>query len=89
MHDRGDYKSGWQMEREWDEKENLRKKRLAEGKDDEEEEDGSGGSDDEDKADELPFACFICRRSFVDPIITKCKHYFCEHCAIKVCFFLA
>uniref|UniRef100_A0A3Q7F805 C3H1-type domain-containing protein n=1 Tax=Solanum lycopersicum TaxID=4081 RepID=A0A3Q7F805_SOLLC len=38
MHDRGDYKSGWQMERE---------------------------------------------EPFVDPVMTKCKHYFCEHCALK------
>ncbi|KAI5336033.1 hypothetical protein L3X38_026167 [Prunus dulcis] len=26
MHDRGDYKSGWQMEREWDEAEEIRKR---------------------------------------------------------------
>ncbi|PWA42897.1 RING finger protein [Artemisia annua] len=43
MHDRGDYKSGWQMERDWDEAE----------------------------------------KPFVDPVVTKCKHYFCEHCALK------
>ena len=31
--------------------------------------------------DELPFACFICRRVWADaqdPVVTKCKHYFCE-----------
>uniref|UniRef100_A0A6N2KV06 RING-type domain-containing protein n=1 Tax=Salix viminalis TaxID=40686 RepID=A0A6N2KV06_SALVM len=45
-----------------------------------EEEGGVGHDDDED---ELPFACFICREQFVDPVVTKCKHYFCEHCALK------
>lgn len=81
MHDRGDYKSGWQMEREWDEKEKERKRNLAMGIVEEEEGGEAGGSDDED--DVLPFACFICREPFVDPVVTKCKHYFCEHCALK------
>jgi RING finger protein 113A len=72
LHDRSDYKHGWQMESD------------AVG--------GGGGedaSDDDDKKyeihsddDELPFKCFICRESFTDPIITKCKHYFCEGCAL-------
>ncbi|KAK6158863.1 hypothetical protein DH2020_006177 [Rehmannia glutinosa] len=46
MHDRGDYKSGWQLEKEWEEKEKA-------------------------------------REPFVDPVVTRCKHYFCEHCALK------
>ncbi|KAI3967137.1 hypothetical protein MKW92_006626 [Papaver armeniacum] len=29
MHDRGDYKSGWQMERKWEEAEKIRKTNLA------------------------------------------------------------
>jgi RING finger protein 113A len=82
MHDRGDYKSGWQLEREYDEAEKARKRRIAMremgGSDGEAEEDDS----DDDEA--LPFACFICREPFVDPVVTKCKHYFCEHCALKV-----
>ena len=28
--------------------------------------------------DELPFKCSICRETFKDPIVTKCRHYFCE-----------
>ena len=31
----------------------------------------------------LPHACFICRKAFVDPVVTKCGHYFCSSCAIK------
>lgn len=80
MHDRGDYKSGWQMEREWDQEEKERKQRLARGEADPEA--GEGASDDSDD-DELPFACFICREPFTDPVVTQCKHYFCEHCALK------
>ncbi|GCC21141.1 hypothetical protein chiPu_0019608 [Chiloscyllium punctatum] len=33
--------------------------------------------------DDLPFKCFICRNSFTSPVITKCKHYFCESCALQ------
>ena len=25
----------------------------------------------------------ICRKSFEDPIVTKCQHYFCEKCALE------
>ncbi|KAG9151407.1 hypothetical protein Leryth_024847 [Lithospermum erythrorhizon] len=81
MHDRGDYKSGWQIEKEWEEAEKLRKRKLALGmlEDDEE----AAGEVDEDDDDALPFACFICRNPFEDAVVTKCKHYFCEHCALK------
>lgn len=82
MHDRGDYKSGWQMEREWDEAEKERKRKLALGMLNEDDEDAEK-SDEDDDDDALPFACFICREPFVDPVMTKCKHYFCEHCALK------
>ncbi|KAL2925130.1 Zinc finger CCCH domain-containing protein 1 [Bienertia sinuspersici] len=81
MHDRGDYKSGWQMEREWDEAEKTRKRNLALGGHDSDEDNAVHDDDDDDDA--LPFACFICREPFVDPVVTKCKHYFCEHCALK------
>ena len=83
MHDRGDYKSGWQLEKEWDEAEKVRKRNLALGGDDMDDE-GAVDQGDEDDEDALPFACFICRQPFVDPVVTKCKHYFCEHCALKV-----
>lgn len=83
MHDRGDYKPGWQLEKEWEEAEKARKRGLAAG--------GGGGDgddgdqeDDDDDDDSLPFACYICRQPFEDPVVTKCKHYFCEHCALKV-----
>ena len=36
--------------------------------------------------DELPFACYICRKPWEEckrPVMTRCKHYFCEPCALK------
>ncbi|TQD83210.1 hypothetical protein C1H46_031239 [Malus baccata] len=81
MHDRGDYKSGWQMEREWEEAEKTRKRNLALGQDDVDQCEDDDDDDEEDGS--LPFACFICRKPFVDPVVTKCNHYFCEHCALK------
>lgn len=61
LHDRSDYKAGWQLEQ--DEHTGGR---------------GDAESDGDDKkyeihSDEesLPFKCFICRQSFVDPIVTK------------------
>ncbi|XP_031130811.1 zinc finger CCCH domain-containing protein 1-like [Ipomoea triloba] len=80
MHDRGDYKSGWQLEKEWDEAEKAKKRRMEMGMLDDDE---SAEQSDDDEDDAIPFACFICRQPFVDPVVTKCKHYFCEHCALK------
>lgn len=47
--------------------------------------DDEDGNDDDDDDDELPFACFICRKPWDElstAVITQCKHYFCEPCAI-------
>jgi RING finger protein 113A len=77
LHDRGDYKSGWQLEKEWDASQERERKMLL-GQEVEAEENYEIG-----KADEFPFACFICRGDFVDPVVTKCNHYFCQKCALK------
>ncbi|CAG8453355.1 5643_t:CDS:2 [Paraglomus occultum] len=62
LHDRGDYKTGWQLEREWEEMQgNLRRNQNA----------FLIESSDEDSDDDLPFACIICRKEFQDPVITK------------------
>lgn len=69
LHDRSDYKHGWQIERE-----------LEEGRygvsEDENYEVGSGGQ-------QVPFTCLICRQAFQNPVVTKCRHYFCESCALQ------
>ena len=92
MHDRGDYKSGWQLEKEWDDAQARKKKKLEESLKGFDFADGennkNGGEDDEeenweiDLDEELPFACLICRDEFKDPVITLCGHYFCSKCAV-------
>lgn len=59
LHDRSDYKHGWQLEREWEAGEYGR-----ESDDDKKYEIDSDG-------DDFPFKCVICRKSFVDPIVTR------------------
>lgn len=100
LHDRGDYKSGWQMEKEWDVQQLKKKKKLEDaiatfGDDSEVLDAGVSGktktnNDDEvdysipdDDSADLPFACFICRGDFADPVVTVCGHYFCGSCAIE------
>jgi len=40
-------------------------------------------SDEEDAVSaNIPFACIICKKSYTNPILTKCGHYFCEACAL-------
>jgi len=76
MHDRGDYKTGWQLEREWD----AQQKQAAE---DRLQGNRQAQKQNTEEEDELPFACFICRQPFTNPVVTKCKHYFCEKCALE------
>jgi RING finger protein 113A len=122
LHDRGDYKAGWQLDRDWNERQKNK--------------DGTGQARlTDDKAvaprahmrthtyiamqtcrhvptslkhraglphalcrllctdpnkyvipdadeEDVPFACLICRQNFRTPIVTRCKHYFCEQCAL-------
>ncbi|XP_065919896.1 E3 ubiquitin-protein ligase RNF113A-like [Dysidea avara] len=70
LHDRSDYKSGWQLDREFEENEKP-------------EDDDAYVISSSDEDDQLPFACFLCRERFKNPVITKCGHYFCEVCALK------
>ena len=57
LHDRSDYKHGWQIERE-----------MVEGTFGKDQDENWEVSDSDE---ELPFKCFICRESFKDPIVTK------------------
>ena len=62
---------------EWD----AREKRLQEAKWGDQE-----SGDEEEEDDGLPFACYICREPWekiASPVVTKCKHYFCEKCALE------
>jgi RING finger protein 113A len=85
LHDRGDYKAGWQQEKDWEERLKKRKEREALG---EWAVEGSGGEEEDnenvegDKGADFPHACFICRDGFRDPVVTNCGHYFCQKCAV-------
>ncbi|GLC54966.1 hypothetical protein PLESTB_000925700 [Pleodorina starrii] len=94
MHDRGDYKSGWELDRMWEEEQKRKAEALAKGwnPDGDGEEEGEGGEGDDAAAarggeEELPFACFVCREAWEackgPPVVTRCRHYFCEKCALR------
>jgi RING finger protein 113A len=111
LHDRGDYKSGWQMEKEWDAEQSRKKKHLEDSIAHFQRSDyifcirttcfdyvyvvlcvgEEGGTAQADEAEEdftvdiddtLPFACFICRSDFNNPVVTLCGHYFCQACIL-------
>lgn len=95
LHDRSEYKAGWQVDKEWQATQKakaaaLERKLLGlEGGDGDEDVgdgdgvDAAGGAGAAKKRDdELPFACHICRKPFTNPIVTNCGHYFCERCAV-------
>jgi RING finger protein 113A len=68
---------------EWDAEQKRKQEALSKGwKADEDEEE-----QEEEEEDDLPFACYICRRPWAevtsDPVVTTCRHYFCESCALK------
>ncbi|OLL27044.1 Pre-mRNA-splicing factor cwc24 [Neolecta irregularis DAH-3] len=71
LHDRGDYKAGWQLDREW---ETVQRRDQTSTK---------PPASDVDSEEDLPFVCLICRCEYSSPIVTKCGHFFCEACAIK------
>ncbi|RZF40097.1 hypothetical protein LSTR_LSTR002500 [Laodelphax striatellus] len=68
LHDRSDYKFGWQLE---DRKQGVN----CDSEDDNFEITPHVEISSDDK-------CFICKDSFRDTVITKCKHFFCQKCAL-------
>jgi RING finger protein 113A len=94
LHDRGDYSKGWEIENEWESKQREKKEKDAKAMKGMMDNFNSGGNkpsssassagDDESTIakDDIPFACFLCRGPFTDPITTTCSHYFCEACII-------
>jgi RING finger protein 113A len=83
LHAREDYKQGWELDRDWEigtKGKKLKGTSIANAN-------RGGPADDDEAADDallesIPFACFICREPYKNPIITKCGHYFCEKCAL-------
>ncbi|GAM87362.1 hypothetical protein ANO11243_053860 [Dothideomycetidae sp. 11243] len=83
LHAREDYKQGWQLDKEW---ESVTKgKKLAGTVISSANKDTNTAEDDDEESilDNIPFACIICREAYKNPVVTKCKHYFCEACALK------
>lgn len=62
LHDRTDYKHGWEIERDYT---------AGRMKEDDEDKYRISSEDEEEEESELPFKCFICRQSFVNPVVTK------------------
>ncbi|KAN0034789.1 hypothetical protein ACTFIV_001321 [Dictyostelium citrinum] len=79
LHDRSDYKSGWQIDKEYEEEQKQKRLNNINGIKNNDKKDNSGNDDNEQQ---LPFACFICKKQYTDPVQTKCKHFFCEECAL-------
>lgn len=79
LHDRGDYKAGWELDRDWEAQQKAQRERIEAAMSS-----SDRGSEEED--DDIPFACLICRRPWAevqDPVVTRCRHYFCEQCALQ------
>lgn len=89
IHDRTDYASGHQLEKDWNDKQRKLHKKLMgkkykdESDDDTENEDNISNKQEEVDDEGLPLKCKICNQYFKEPIVTKCNHYFCESCALK------
>lgn len=81
LHDRGDYKAGWELDAEWEEEQRQRLGR-------EQETQSSVAHDGEGTAesvapDPTPTVCAICKETYRRPIVeTRCGHRFCEACAL-------
>lgn len=85
LHDRGNYKQGWELDRDWEigtkgkkiggNTVSSRNRELKNGDDEDD--------DDDEMLENIPFACVICKRPYSNPIVTKCGHYFCESCALQ------
>lgn len=97
IHDRTDYASGHQLEKDWNDKQRKLHKKLMGKKYGEVEDSDSDNDSVTTKVEEvdeegLPLKCKIWNDYFKEPVITQCGHYFCEKCALshyrkdKTCF---
>jgi RING finger protein 113A len=75
LHDRSDYKAGWQIDRDWEIEQQKKSELLAMEQE--------ANSDSDDDMPNVPFVCLICREDYEDPVVTKCGHFFCMTCALK------
>ena len=87
LHDRGDTLSGWQLEEQWQQQQDAKKKQQEAELDAYLKGQEAGGQKaaaiKDLENDGLPFACHLCRSHFVEPVVTNCLHYFCQGCILK------
>lgn len=76
LHDRSNQVSSWKLDKQWEERQAARKRKL-------EELENFMDSNQNNKNQDITFPeeCSLCSKSFEDPIITQCGHYFCQSCA--------
>ena len=90
LHDRGDYKSGWQLDQDWDKEQKQKAKdaemttfleeenvydKVHDGEASEKDVKGTGRAyGKKNDEEDLPFACLLCRQEFTDPIVTRCVY---------------
>ncbi|EPX72466.1 zf-C3HC4 type /GCN5-like N acetyltransferase fusion protein [Schizosaccharomyces octosporus yFS286] len=73
LHMREDYKAGWQLDQEWNEAQSKFRKGIR----------NVDGVPKNEKEEEIPFVCLICKKDYKNPIVTICRHHFCESCAVE------
>lgn len=73
IHDRSDYKTGWELEKEWRDE----NRRIQRGVVEEEENYEIKSEESEDDK------CGICGDEPEEPVITECGHLFCYRCALE------
>ena len=74
LHDRTEHKSSYQLEQEWDAE--LKRKQL--------DLDNSESIVKDVVAQSKPTTCTVCSNYFTRPVKTKCSHYFCEGCVLRL-----
>jgi hypothetical protein len=78
VHDRTDYKSGWELEKEWEKEQAEKAKKYSVTTNG-----PIGGDEDSHESEEddgLPKNCQVCENQFKAPVKTQCSHFFCEKC---------
>lgn len=73
IHDRSDYKTGWELEKEWRD-ENRRLQRGVQEQEENYEIQSEESQDDK---------CGICGDEPEEPVVTECGHMFCYRCALE------
>lgn len=82
VHDRSEFKTGWELEKEWEkEQEEKRKKAIERMENIEKLEKIEQGQEEETEEEEEKKSCGICKG--VVEVVTQCKHEFCYKCCIE------